>query len=78
MIELALQILMANPGDTCSYTWQDSSGWHTETGTCHVAMTMNGGYSTTYTPYCNTKSHTGPTALSSNGGVSRCGASFTA
>ena len=64
-------------GDPCTYTWQDSGGWHTESGTCHVAVTMSG-YSTTYTPYCNTGSHTGPTVLTSNGGVSRCGPSFTA
>lgn len=66
------------PGDSCSFTWQDSGGaWHTETGTCKIAVSGSAGGSSTYTPYCNTASHTEPTPLSSNGGTSRCGEPVT-
>jgi hypothetical protein len=60
----------------CSYTWQDSHGvWHTEHGTCSVAYLGLGNfipYEQQLVSYCHTASHTSPTALSSNGGRSRC------
>jgi hypothetical protein len=62
-------------GGACTITWHDSSGWHTEEGTCsHVTMVV-GHYGVPFTgevSYCHSKHHTAPTELSSNGGKSRC------
>lgn len=63
-------------GQSCTYTWQDSQGvWHTEHGTCSAYYTGSGlGVlsGTDFVGYCHTASHTQPTSLTSNGGVSRC------
>ncbi len=62
-------------GASCSMTYQDSSGgWHTEYGSCAVygltsAQSFGGGSGI---GYCGTQHFTGPVALSSNGGHSRC------
>lgn len=64
-------------GQNCSFVWQDGNGqWHTEHGQCSST------YVTYITPlgvpfeesigYCHTANHQYPSALSSNGGVSRC------
>jgi hypothetical protein len=63
-------------GTGCSFTYQDSSGaWHTEHGSCATAQYSPFG-STMHVPYCHTSSHTSPSNLSSNGGVSKCGAPY--
>jgi hypothetical protein len=62
-------------GQSCSYTWQDSNGgWHTEQGHCSVGTTgIQGSWGQIHVAaYCHTAHHTSPSALSSNGGVSRC------
>lgn len=61
----------------CSMTYQDSQGvWHTEQGTCDEQINgygPGGVFGLTATPYCHTASFSGPVALTSNGGVSKCG-----
>ncbi len=67
-------------GGSCSMTYQNPSGqWITEQGTCQEAYYDIWGPSnpgSVIVPYCSTKSFTGPVELSSNGGVSRCGAPY--
>lgn len=71
--------IMGGKAGDCSMTYQDSSGnWHTENGSCALAVagtTISG--ATIYQPYCSTQSFTGPVSLSSNGGTSRCGSPNT-
>lgn len=68
---------------SCTMTYQDSSGgWHTETGSCYTSITSYASgydalgpiYTVVSTPFCHTASFSGPVPLSSNDGVSRCGA----
>jgi hypothetical protein len=74
--------IIAGLAKPCSMTYQDSGGnWHTETGSCDTAHIITSstifaqtGY---YQPYCKTSSFSGPVSLSSNGGVSKCGASYS-
>ncbi len=62
--------------DACSMTYKDSNGnWVTEYGKCDSVVAMGAlPDMTLITPFCHTASFSGPVALTSNGGVSRCGA----
>ncbi len=62
---------------SCSMTYQDSSGaWHTEKGSCSEYTGPDGFGNTVHIPYCSTASFSEPVKLTSNGGVSKCGASY--
>lgn len=71
-------VVDASTAGSCSMTYQNSNGqWITEQGNCQVAQVSGiGGYGTVHVPFCYTSSFHSPQTLSSNGGVSRCGAPF--
>lgn len=67
--------IMGGKAGDCSMTYKDSNGvYHTEYGSCQSSLSMMPGGTYVSTPYCETASFSGPTALASNGGTSRCGA----
>lgn len=72
-----MKMVMGGVAQACSMTYQDSSGgWHTEQGSCSIGTYNGPGGTTFYVPYCSTASFTGPSDLSSNGGVSKCGSAW--
>jgi hypothetical protein len=68
--------IMAGSGlEPCSMTFRDSAcTWHTENGVCSTDTFISVGYHVVTDHFCKTVSFPHPVALTSNGGVSKCGA----
>lgn len=70
------KMILGGTTDACSMTYKDANGtWITEPGNCDSIVAMGALPDMTLViPFCHTASFSGPAALTSNGGVSRCGA----
>lgn len=74
-----LKQLKGAVAQSCSMVYLNSNGqWQTESGSCDQQCVGSPLTPTSIycTPFCHTQSYSGPVPLTSNGGVSQCGAPY--